>query len=693
MRPHALVQVFRRAGRGSRSRSKTVLGAIAIVAALTLGGPAAAVICWDDLECPDYDPYCNCHAPPQPAHSLEVSLNPLTATPDPNTSTTTQTDWGIAATTTASRFQPGAFSWHFVLGFGQHIDKLPNGSLAVVTDIAAPSDIDPSNDDYADAEPVAPADLEPETPWVEDEAAAADESIDDTGGPAVTEPFDDPDELDGTWEHDATPGAGDPESPEAAAMADSALDAFAYAQSHVNGVVAAVVRGPTATNSAGEPIPASFTVEGDVVWLNVTYQFNGFSDWVSISSEILEEVDAVEPTGEPSAPAGATSAASADTAAAVPASCPFRAKVVTYNPNGWVQLFEALKANPTPCAEYYIVIPPPARAKTRVQKCRQGSPPGQCNRIVDYIRSGGSNFHPVAEFHWGGWRNVTGWSWQRKGMEFRKRMRAAGYEIGRGETWAINEFPSTLRYKSSVRANAMAAASGLFRGFRGYANATGIPFVVGQGQEMVNMSVYKPRLRNFTSASTFWNTMRRYTRFWGQEAYTNCYRSCVPGYQEPTRAKYVNAYVHHPARFAYAGGSASAAARSVYNAKYLTLLGGFWKSPKYGWTEDLTAEQMMGLVSLQVYSVRRWAASHPYPDGRIGFAWNDEQGNAEFEQVAQRIAEAINAAYGENGTAAAACRSGADADYWCTRSVPAQNPDPRKRPRFNGAWETFSRWN
>ena len=690
MRPHAPVQLFRRLGRGLRSR--TVFGAVAVAAALVLGGPAAAVICWDDAYCPDYDPYCSCDAPTQPAHSLEVGLNPLTATPDPETTTAAQTEWGIEATTWVSRFQPvsPSLSWHFTLAFGQHIELLPNGSLAVVTDIPEPSDVDPSTDDYSDAEPVAPADLEPEIPWVEDEAAAADESIDDAGGPTVTEPVDDPNQIDETWEPAPEPGPGDPESAGPAALAESAFAAFEYAQSHVDGVVEAVVRAPTATNSAGQQVPASFSVEYDVVWLNVTYQFQSAGDVVAISSEILEELDAVDPAEEPSAPASAGSSAAA---AAVPAACPFRAQVVTYNPNGWVQLFEALKANPTPCAQYYIVIPPPAQAKTQVRKCRQGSPPGQCNRIVDYIRSGGPNFHPVAEFHWGAWRLVNGWSWQRKGMEFRKRMRAAGYEISRGETWAINELPSTLRYKPAIRSNAMAAAGGLFRGFRGYANATGIPFVVGQGQEMVNMSVYKPRLRNFTSAATFWNTMRRYTRFWGQEAYTNCYRSCVPGYQEPTRARFVNAYLQHSARFAYAGGSASAAARSVYNAKYMTLLGGFWKSPKYGWTEDLTAEQMMGLVSLQVYSVRRWAASHPYPDGRIGFAWNDNQGNAEFEQVAQRIAEAINAAYGESGNPAAACRRGSDPDFWCTRSVPAQNPEPRKRPRFNGAWETFSRWN
>jgi hypothetical protein len=216
--------------------------------------------------------------------------------------------------------------------------------------------------------------------------------------------------------------------------------------------------------------------------------------------------------------------------------------------------------------------------------------------------------------------------------------------------------------------------------------------MIGVGQNTRNFTTYKPRLRTMTSASSFWNAVKPYVRFWGQESYADCHVSCVArrngvAYSPATRAQYLNSYLFHPARFSYAGGSASASARTFYvtsdwGGRYFPLLTAYCCHPKYGETDDLTATQMKGHVSLQVYSARRWADSHPYPRGRIGVAWNN--GAPDAAALADHTARVIQAAYEPGGTAQDACRNGADANYWCTRVASS--------PGFNPCWGTFTQW-
>ena len=125
--------------------------------------------------------------------------------------------------------------------------------------------------------------------------------------------------------------------------------------------------------------------------------------------------------------------------------------------------------------------------------------------------------------------------------------------------------------------------------------------------------------------------------------------TCVSGYGAATRARYANAYLQHPVRFAYAGGSNSAAARAFYVPRYFSLGTAFWSGTKYGNTGGLSKTQMEGLVSLQVYSLRRYAQYNRYPAGRIGLAWDNAPTNSDFADLATRAAVAIQAAYGPGG--------------------------------------------
>jgi hypothetical protein len=668
---------------------------LVLVASLVLGGSAAGTICPDNVHCPEDDPSCTCEGGgiDPPVSALDISLSPLVVTSAHPSTTASQNDWGAAVRTSIDAWDPESYQWSFALTGTQHIQKLAAGGIAVVSTPTVESDVDPSTDDYADAEAVDPEDVEDGT-LTEDPDAADNDAFNDDGTTTPVEPTPEQEEDDPNWEPDPAPAPGSPESDEALAEADRVLGLIEPAQDDAEGDVAAVAGSIVARDAVGTSVPIEVSVLPDRAWVVVAHKDAGYAYPITLTADFVEEK--ADPGEQPTPTSGDTTTV-----------CPFQARVVTYNPNGFDQLFLALEAHATTCAHYYIVVAPPANPerKREVRRCRSYATQEECRTrsqairrdgrpawIVDYIRQAGANFHPVAEFHWGAWSQVTGWSWQRRGIEFRKRMKAAGYEISRGDTWGLNEFGTTFRYRAATRTNARNAMRGLFYGPRGYARASGIPFLVAIGQGLRNFRVYKPRLRTMTSATTFWNSVKPYVRFWGQEAYADCHVSCVARrngvpYSPPTRAQYVNSFLFHPARFSYAGGAASSGARTFYvssdwGGRYFPLLTAYCCHPKYGNTDGLNPTQMKGLVSLQVYSVRRWAETHPYSKGRIGVAWNNAA--PDVAALAQRTARAIQAAYQPGGTALDACREGADADYWCTRVVSGS--------RFNPCWGTFTRW-
>ena len=86
---------------------------------------------------------------------------------------------------------------------------------------------------------------------------------------------------------------------------------------------------------------------------------------------------------------------------------------IFYAATDWLRLATKLAATPSPCAEYYVSVPPIVGNKTNLR-------PGEAARI----RALGESFHALAEFHWTTWsrwvtENATTWY-------------AAGVEIGGG---------------------------------------------------------------------------------------------------------------------------------------------------------------------------------------------------------------------------------------------------------------------
>jgi len=219
----------------------------------------------------------------------------------------------------------------------------------------------------------------------------------------------------------------------------------------------------------------------------------------------------------------------------------------------------------------------------------------------------------------------------------------------------------------------------------------GAAFIVGVGQGMVNYSVYRPNLENWLCDADFWVEMNRAVRFWGQEVYADPQYSCFDG-RTGERSGAINEFIEHFPRMAAAGPSCAATARSYLSRAYTPVVSAAWKSNNgYGDTR-ISLEMMKHHVSTEVYAVRAWAGSHSYLDGRIGFGWApnnfDDDPPAVFagkmDELATRLARAVQGAYGPDGHAQHAC-SPSGAYTWCQCRL----PDARR----NTAWPNlYARW-
>ena len=357
-------------------------------------------------------------------------------------------------------------------------------------------------------------------------------------------------------------------------------------------------------------------------------------------------------------------------------------ELVFYSARDWLRLAPKLAERASPCADYYVSIPPLVSDKTNLR-------PDQAWRI----RALGPRFHAMAEIHWSTWQRwvrATGRSWHDAGVEARRRMAAAGYDVDRGDTWAVNELPSSVRRDlGTARDDARAFLAGLYEGDG--RPVQGAMFVIGVMHATADASVYKATLKDWLGDTPFWLDMRRTVRFWGQEVYGDARRWGVPGSSAPIRRDYLNDFLQHAARLAAVAPSRYRAARTFLAAAHTPIANAGWQWPSgLGWTM-LTGDQMRHFVSSQTYALRSYAATRAGPD-RFGFAWapNNESGMANDRFVAESgsLLDRLGAALAESGAdwradpGVQACQSlGLD---WCVAGVPGAV--------FTDTWRIFSSW-
>src|SRR5918993_2630887 len=226
---------------------------------------------------------------------------------------------------------------------------------------------------------------------------------------------------------------------------------------------------------------------------------------------------------------------------------------VFYAARDWLRLGPKLAEHASPCADYYISIPPLVADKTNPR-------PNQAWRI----RTLGPRFHAMAEIHWATWQRWvrdTGRTWFDAGVEARRRMAAAGYDVARGDTWAVNEFPSSVRRGlGTTREDARAFVSGLYEGDG--RPAQGAVFVIGVMHGTKDASVYKTTMKSWLGDAPFWLDMQRTVRFWAQEVYGDARRWGVPGAAQEARREYLNDFLQHAAKLGAVAPNPHGAARA-----------------------------------------------------------------------------------------------------------------------------------
>jgi hypothetical protein len=361
-------------------------------------------------------------------------------------------------------------------------------------------------------------------------------------------------------------------------------------------------------------------------------------------------------------------------------------RAVFYAASDWLRLATKLAATASPCAEYYISVPPLVADKTTFRR-------DQASRI----RALGPNVHAMAEIHfatWTRWVQSTGSSWHQAGVTARERMAEAGYAVALGDTWALNELTSAVRRgDGSSRTNIREFLRGLYEG-GGSRPTPGAALVIGFGQRTGDVSVYQDTLQNWLSDTAFWTDMATYVSDWSQEVYGDLRSHAVPGQSVSTRREYLNDYLQHKLVLASVGPSTIEPARAYLREAYSPLANAAWpRETAWGWTM-VPAEQMSAYISSQVNAMRYFSASSGQARDHWGFAWAPRNttglSNADFAAQTGQLLDRLAAAIRDSGNVVEPENPGSGAcgppgqETFCLVDL--------AEARHNEAWRSFRTW-
>jgi hypothetical protein len=342
------------------------------------------------------------------------------------------------------------------------------------------------------------------------------------------------------------------------------------------------------------------------------------------------------------------------------------------------RLAQRLHAAQSACAGYFISTTP------------AGDLLSPRSNIAPPIRANGPEFHAMPEFRldeWAKWVAANpGKTWFDAGVEFRRRMVTAGFDVSKGDTWIVNEVGeptaaakgvAVIKGTGTARADVRQVVQGLYTGDVGMPPAPGAVFAADPVQVTTDLAQYEQDLRSWYADEPFWQDMKRYVRFWAQETYADAHAWGVAGSTLEQRSAYLNDYFLHGRRLAAAGDGSTEAARAFFAAAY-TPLGSAafrWSAPTppgpwFGYT-DISLTGMQNFVSTQTYALRSST-----PD-RFGFAVVPRSATAaETTAVEDRLAAAIQ---GSEGGGSGACGASGE---WCDGTVDGA--------QFNDAWKVFA---
>lgn len=378
----------------------------------------------------------------------------------------------------------------------------------------------------------------------------------------------------------------------------------------------------------------------------------------------------------------------------------------------WIRLSRALADDRGPCTEYWLSIPPAAADKKALRFLQD-----------DLVRAMG--IHPVAEMTllegtgWANWVEQNGKTWFEAGVEFRRRMADAGYDVTAGETYLVNEFDhTTMRDAERTDGSTIPAfrrsdmrdlMEGLYYGLPGMPTSAGVAEfgIAYRHQDIPFVQQYKAELQDFLSDGPFWEDVDRYIRWLAVESYGDTRLWGVPDSPRAQRRLHLQDYIFHVIELARSGGANSEIAYDVLHRKFLPLMNAGWRArggDQFQWATGhgntiVDEDTMKHFVSEQVYAVDDRGRFDDAPEGRLGFSWQPcnraaatDPGcgpmtapfNASLDRITDRIAESIHYSFRQDGAGPfGACRSPDQNVDWCTGM--------RADAAFTDSWSHF-RW-
>jgi hypothetical protein len=359
------------------------------------------------------------------------------------------------------------------------------------------------------------------------------------------------------------------------------------------------------------------------------------------------------------------------------AGCP-HADLVFYSTDS-NRLAQRLHANQSACADFYISTTP------------AGDLISPRSNIAPLIRANGPQFHAMPEFRpdeWAKWLADpanAGKTWFDAGVEFRRRMVTAGFDVAKGDTWVVNDVGWPTRSATGLavfngtgtaRADLLDLVRGLYTGDPGMPPAPGAVFGAGPVQETTDLDQYRQGLDAWYGDSAFWQGLSGYVRFWAQDTWADARAWGVPGSTLAQRSAYLDDYFTHPSRVALAGGESTEAAAAFLAGAYTPLGNASFRwgapsppGPGFGYT-DVGLMGMQSFVASQAYALR--SAS---PE-RFGFGVVPN-GSTPTDTIAieDEVAASIHSSEADVGGACATI-PGCDADV--------------DGAQFVDAWKTFA---
>jgi len=366
--------------------------------------------------------------------------------------------------------------------------------------------------------------------------------------------------------------------------------------------------------------------------------------------------------------------------------CKVRVEAMFYAANDWLSLADALAKHASPCAQYYISIPPVAG--------RDGTWTIPQAKQAAIIHRYGPQFHAMNEVRvwaWANWvKKHRGKNWYDAGVLARQRMVTAGYSFKLGDVWAVNEFPITLITDKAQQRAMTDFVRGLYQGGPKQPSRQGLIWRVVPFQDDTAIVDAREDVQAWLEEDSFWRDMSRYVRWWSSEVFAFPTASCAGSLKERTAnvTHYLNALV----LLAEAGKGKDAVASSFLRQAYSPLENAAWQ-----WTfgfgiTTIPAQEMARFVSLQAYATAAFAKRHAklQMPVRIGFAWAPKNTNgvektrfvAGSKQILDQLSTALSSAFTPGGIfPARACgRGGRD----CLCKAPGAELNP--------AWLKFPAW-